>query len=299
MKNMKRRVKYLDKKMNRFVVITIIMLIVCFCGCDKHDISQEAYTVKNKEKKLIKEITENITIGMHADEMFEELYSYKVEEKKFSFFTDETVYAIPYVRISGCPDTELEWKINHTLWKEACWIFDCADLENSFYKLFEGEEAIHISVVYKCGQYLSVVYEYGYITDLPGNIVYAIVIDMQTGERVVLSDMIQDREKMKSLLLHYFDEDNREIRLFINNDEDVEKILFYGEMTEAQTVLYKCASYHEEDGQVNSISYLFDAASFYMTEDSFVVLPGANYFEPLIFDWESVAEAIKCEKIIQ
>lgn len=59
----------------------------------------------------------------------EEMCPYEVEQKIFSFSIDQgQEYQIPYVRVSGLQDAELQWKINHTLWENACWIFDCAEL---------------------------------------------------------------------------------------------------------------------------------------------------------------------------
>ena len=79
-------------------------------------------------------------------------------------------------------------------------------------------------------------------------------------------------------------------------EENAEEILLYGGMTEDETVRYRITSGGKhpewENGNINSVSYLFHARSFYMTEDSFVVLPGADYFEELVFDWESISEAV-------
>ena len=233
--------------------------------------------------------------------LVDEVFDYEVEEKIFSFYTDETVYSIPYVRISGCPNEYLQWKINHILWEEACWIFDCAELEDEMYNLFEGEYAMHIIGIHQYGRFLSVVYALGDIEtyEWTENIVYAIVVDTLSGERVMLTDMVKDNEAFKDLLVHYFDDIPREIGLFIF-EEDAEEILLYGGMTEAEIVRYNVSlkgKYPENvNGDVGSASWIFSAASFYMTEDSFVVLPGAYYFEELIFDWENVSEAIYTEE---
>ena len=289
-------VRYLNKRMkSRKGIYNILLLLLCFlsaCGSDGQ--VQES---RQEETTQIFVSSEQEVEEQGADKVFvEEMYSYEVEEKAFSFYTDETVYTIPYVRISGCPDEQLQWRINHMLWEEACWIFECAELEDGLYRLFEGESAVHIAGVYQYEQFLSVVYaeeEDNYYW--PEKIVYAIVVDTLTGERVLLADMIKDSEVFEDLLLHYFDDDLREIRLFITEDK-VEEILLYGGMTEDETVRYNftCDGEHPEweSGNIISISYIFDASSFYMTEDSFVVLPGADYFEELIFEWESISEAV-------
>ncbi len=282
--------------MKKTITIYILLLLLsCFfsaCGSD----GQVQESEQEETKQML--VSDEQEVGeQETDEPFvEEIYSYEVEEKAFSFYTDETVYTIPYVRISGCPDEQLQWRINHMLWEEACWIFECAELEDGLYGLFEGEHAMHITGVYQYDRFLSVAYILGEEDyPWPENIAYAIVIDLLTGERVLLADMVKDSEIFEDLLLHYFDDDLREIRLFITEDK-AEEILLYGGMTEDEIVEYQITlqgDYPEhENGHVGSISYIFDASSFYMTEDSFVVLPGAYYFEELIFDWESILEAV-------
>ncbi len=41
-----------------------------------------------------------------------------------------------------------------------------------------------------------------------------------------------------------------------------------------------------------TIEHLFQASSFYMSEEGFVVLPGAKYYEPLVFEWEEISKVI-------
>ncbi len=219
-----------------------------------------------------------------------EMYPYEVEQKTFYFSVDQVQeYQIPYVRVSGLQDTQLQWKINHTLWENACWIFDCAELTNHLYCLFDGSNSMQITGIYQYKNYLSVLYEGVYVKSIGGHIAYAIVVDMLTGERVLMSDMVTEPDGFKELLLHYFDEDTRIIRLFIF-EEDADKILFLGSLTEAETVSNGNLA---NDGVADSISYMFKTASFYMTEEAFVVLPGAEYHEPLYFKWEDVEGIVK------
>lgn len=220
----------------------------------------------------------------------EEMYPYEVEQKTCSFSIDQgQEYQIPYVRVSGLQDTELQWKINHTLWENACWIFDCAELTTHLYCLFDGSNAMQITGIYKYENYLSVVYEGAYEQSIEGHIAYAIVVDMLTGKRVLMSDMVAEPNELKELLLHYFDEDTRIMRLFIT-ENIADNILFFGSLTETETVNNYISS---NDGSVSSVSCLFDAASFYMTEEAFVVLPGAICYEPLYFEWEEMEGIVK------
>ena len=81
-----------------------------------------------------------------------------------------------------------------------------------------------------------------------------------------------------------------------NTKEDAEKILYYGHMTEKEIVINNLTSDgnnpEQDNGEIDSISYLFQASSFYMSEEGFVVLPGAKYYEPLVFEWEEISKVI-------
>jgi len=124
---------------------------------------------------------------------------------------------------------------------------------------------------------------------------YAIVVNMLTGERVLLSDMIGNTDKFKNMLLHYFDGDEREPRMFIL-EGDPERILHYGSMTEAEMIVDSRTMQGEypedDDGQIDSVTWLYGNISFYMSDDGFIVLPEAKYFEPLIFSWDEMSGII-------
>ena len=166
----------------------------------------------------------------------------------------------------------LQWNINHTLWEDACWILDCAESGGPLYDLFSGENAMQITGIYQYKHYLSVLYEGGTESRLPGKIAYAIVIDMLNGRRVLLGDLIENEDKFEDMLVHY------------------------GHMTEKEIVINNLTSDgnnpEQDNGEIDSISYLFQASSFYMSEEGFVVLPGAKYYEPLVFEWEEISKVI-------
>lgn len=272
--------KHLENKERIVCAFLSVMLILSACA--------ESNVYENCEEAK----TENVI-------SVTEPYSYEVEKEIFSFSASEDkTYHIPYAKISGCPDKKLQWNINHTLWKEAGWILDCAAIGVPLYELFCGENAMDIVGIYQYKQYLSILYEGAEESRLPGKIGYAIVIDTLDGSRILLGDVIENEDKFQDMLIHYFDNDPREVRLFIF-EEDAEKILCHGRMTEKETVLNNVTfngKYPEEDnGEIDSISYLFESASFYMSEEGFVVLPGAEYYEPLVFGWEEMVEVIKDE----
>lgn len=112
----------------------------------------------------------------------------------------------------------------------------------------------------------------------------------------MLGDIIENEDEFKNMLVHYFDGDSREVRLFIF-EEDAEKIMYYSHMTEMEIEINNFTSngnYPEQNnGKIDSISYLFNASSFYMCEKGLIVLPGAQYYEPLVFEWEKILGVIQ------
>ena len=77
---------------------------------------------------------------------------------------------------------------------------------------------------------------------------------------------------------------------------DPERILHYGSMTEAEMIVDSRTMQGEypedDDGQIDSVTWLYGNISFYMSDDGFIVLPEAKYFEPLIFSWDEMSGII-------
>lgn len=301
MKSIRKHTMYLGNRIFGIVYVYLIgMLFLSACAEGERYINNEEESivaleeVPNSETIYQENIAETRTVENVTSELTS--YSYEVEKDVFSFSTSEDkTYYVPYVKISGCSNEKLQWNINHTLWEDACWILDCAEIGGPLYDLFSGENAMQITGIYQYKHYLSVLYEGGTESRLPGKIAYAIVIDMLNGRRVLLGDLIENEDKFEDMLVHYFDDDSREIRLFIFK-EDAEKILYYGHMTEKEIVINNLTSDgnnpEQDNGEIDSISYLFQASSFYMSEEGFVVLPGAKYYEPLVFELEEISKVI-------
>lgn len=291
--------RYLGNK--RIAIYLFLIGVLFFIACEKKDGYQSTDSTSVPDNQMLQEDNRE-SMPDEKELSVMEPYTYEVEEAVFSFYVSENeTYRIPYVQISGCPDKKLQWKINHTLWKEACWIFDCAEIGDGMYNLFlEGE--LEITGVYQYKQYLSVLYEGIETYAIPGRIGYAIVIDTLNGNRVLLGDIIADEDKFQDMLVHYFDDDHREIRLFIF-EEDAEKMMQYGRLTEKETVIKNVTSggkYPEEDnGEIDSVSFLFESTSYYMSEEGVVVLPGAKYYEKLLFEWEKISEILTDEFVEQ
>lgn len=300
MKNTIKHMKYLGNKRIMIYLLLIGVFFLIACGKDDGYGNTESTSVLDSQT-----VHDDNGESMPDEKELSVMkpYTYEVEKAAFSFYVSENeIYHIPYVQISGCPDKKLQWKINHTLWKEACWILDCAEIGDVLYKLFSGENTMEIAGVYQYKQYLSVLYEGVEESRLPGKIGYAIVVDTLNGNRILLGDIIKDEEKFQDMLVHYFDDDHREIRLFIF-EEDAEKMMAYGRLTEKETVIrnvtFDGENPERDNGEIDSISYLFESTSFYMSEEGVVVLPGARYYEPLVFEWEKISEILMDEFVEQ
>lgn len=309
---MKRHIKNMQKRKNPFLRIVIMVLTgAALCSCAPADGKE---TKESRSEEVTAELQTDNSEPDNSSEEYEfsaftteyvetvvETYSCDVEVRSFTFYVnlDEVNY-IPYARVTGMEDEVLQWKINHTLFDHACWVFDCSEPGENYgvYNLFNGRNNMQITGIYQYKHYLSVLYENEFSSRIPGKIVYAIVVDMETGDRVLLGDTIVDEEGFKDVLLHYFDDApvERSPPIF---EDDAELILYHSHMTENEIVIDNITfsgEYPERNnGKVDSISWLFDAASFYMTEEGFIVLPGAYQYKPLLFEWEEVSGVVMDE----
>ena len=292
-----------------FCVLTVIWVSGCAKRIENSDVDVESSFHKNYEEvytnDFIKDEQELLEVNMFEAEYSEyfqlldsykqenyssEPYEYEVSECNFIFkVSEEESYIIPYVEVNGCQDDTLEWEINKTLREAAFWVLDCAKIGDEIYYYFDEDNinGIKISEIYKYGKYLSVVYEQPewngeQMPKHSGAVAYAVVIDMLSGERVLLSDVIQDEEAFKQLLYSYFDED---IEGLIIDERRVTEIIFYGHLTERETVEYNSLPYWQPG---TSAFDIWKSASFYMTDECFVVLPGADMMQHLAFPWDKV-----------
>lgn len=294
---MKEHMKYLND-IRCIAIVCILSVLVFLSGCARIESQNE----NEQQNIVIQELEEDLSDAVNDEEQniadeTDGLYDFEVEQKEFVFLIDEEKYSIPYIQVQKCPDEALQWRINHTLLEEACWIFDCAELGDVLYGIYEYDNpTIEIAELYRYDKYLSVVYKSKAVNIMsPSRVVYAIVVDMSTGERVLLSDIIKNESAFKEKLLHYFDGVSNEIGLFISENK-AEAIVKYGGMTEAEIIIYnqtfggKRPEYN--NGEVGGIDYLFEASSFYITEYGLVVLPGATCFEPLYYDWNEIGDVI-------
>ena len=160
MKSMTKLTRYL---VNKFVAILVLSLCIAvsIIGCSSNESeiyeeSQESETINTYEPEA-----EETTIEVEDAQEPQLLssYEYEIQQKTFNFSIDNgESYHIPYVQIQGCPDKRLQWKINHTLWKDACWLFDCAQLDIHIYVIWDDDDPYTIAGIYQYKQYLYVVY---------------------------------------------------------------------------------------------------------------------------------------------
>ena len=146
MKSMTKLTRYL---VNKFVAILVLSLCIAvsIIGCSSNESeiyeeSQESETINTYETEA-EETT--IEVDDAQEPQLLSCYEYEIQQKTFNFSIDNgESYHIPYVQIQGCPDKRLQWKINHTLWKDACWLFDCAQLDIHIYVIWDDDDPLLI-----------------------------------------------------------------------------------------------------------------------------------------------------------
>ena len=134
MKSIRKHTMYLGNRIFGIVYVYLIgMLFLSACAEGERYINNEEESivaleeVPNSETIYQENIAETRTVENVTSELTS--YSYEVEKDVFSFSTSEDkTYYVPYVKISGCSNEKLQWNINHTLWEDACWILDCAEI---------------------------------------------------------------------------------------------------------------------------------------------------------------------------
>ena len=118
------------------ILVLSLCIAVSIIGCSSNE--SEIYEESQKSETINTYETEAEETTIEVDDAQEpqllSCYEYEIQQKTFNFSIDNgESYHIPYVQIQGCPDKRLQWKINHTLWKDACWLFDCAQLDIHIY----------------------------------------------------------------------------------------------------------------------------------------------------------------------
>lgn len=193
---------------------------------------------------------------------------YKILEKEYTFYNKENkLFKVKYAQISGLANEILEYNINQTLKSSITeWINkDCEWMEES-----------QLDVKYKNSKYLSLCY----IIELKDYKNYfstytriGVTVDMQTGERVYLNDLIKDTSDLKQTLMSY--SYGNEVSPPIDSKE-ADKIIYGASKSEKE--------YFEEIYETDPLVYDFMFTyirvkpTFYLTDKQLVITRDENEF---------------------
>lgn len=200
-------------------------------------------------------------VGCQSSKLHEhkEIDNYVIYEKEYSAYNSEKKsFIVKYAQISGLGNESLENKVNQTL-KESItqWINEnCEWMEKS-------------EIVVKCknSKYLSLCYVIEWNNPQKnGYMRIGITMDMKTGHRVYLNDLIKDTDSLKQKLLDYTY--GTEFSPPIDSEE-ADSIIHRASISEAK---YLEEIYKDDQYVYNYIiSYLTVKSSFYLTDNKLVI----------------------------
>ncbi len=241
-----------------FFLFLIILIILGSDGCVKNSYIENQKDIHSYEKNNQLDYKVN----------FEE-YSIKNENNK--------LFKIKYAKISGLADKKMENKINQTLKSSLIeWINkDC-----------EWMSEIRINVTYKNSDYISLCYTKewesprgkGYINTYTR---IGITINMHTGERVYLDNLIKDTKNLKRKLENYKYE--TEFSPPISSDEAV-KIIQEASISEKD---YLIESFKTDPFVYDEIKdEIASKTSFYLMDKNLVIMRDEYKLNDIYIDFK-------------
>lgn len=184
---------------------------------------------------------------------------YEVDIKEYIAYAEtDKQFKVKYAQISGLADDTLESRINQILKSSMTeWLQeDC-----------QWVERFQVYSEYKTPEYLSICYLIEWENPRNESTRVGVTIDMQTGERVYLDDVVKDIDNLKQKLVNYYY--GTEFSPSID-PEEADKIIHCASISEDE---YFEELYHEFDQHVysNLISYLGAKPSFYLKDNKLVI----------------------------
>lgn len=204
---------------------------------------------------------------------YKSVSDYEIYEKEYTDYNNEKQpFIVKYPQISGLDNKDLEDKINQTL-KESIteWINENCD----------WVEMSEIVVKYKTSQYLSLCYVVEWANSPKNGFMrIGITVDMKTGDRVYLNDLIKDTDSLKQTLVKYNYEGEFSPPI---ESEEADSIIHYTSISETGYL----EEQYEEDTYVYDFisSYLTSKPSFYLTDDKLVITRDENEMDDVIIDF--------------
>ncbi|WP_167956259.1 hypothetical protein [Anaerosporobacter faecicola] len=235
-------------KKSIFVFLSAVMILI-FIGCSS----------KNRNK-------------------YNSISNYHIYENEYTAYNEEDKpFIVNYVQISGLGNDRLEDKINQTL-KESIteWInVNCKWLEKS-----------KISVKCKTSKYLSICYT---VESKNSNgeefesdfIRFGITIDLKTGDRVYLDDIVKEVDRLKEELTNY--DYGNEVSPPIDTDE-ADEIIELSSISEKEYLekMYITDPYVYD----YMYSYIKAKPSFYVVDKQLVITRDEKNYNDIFIDFK-------------
>lgn len=255
-----------------FFVVTMTML---FTGCKSSNIN-------GNEVNKIEVSKSNEAIDIKVNEIERSKSSseieYKIFEKEYIAYNKENKqFKVKYAQISGLENESLERQINQILKLSMTeWINnDC-----------EWAEKFQVDVKYKTSKYLSLCYTIKWknsqVEDSMSTCTrIGVTIDMRTGERVYLDNLVKDTESLKQKLVHYSYGNEFSPSL---DSKEADKIIHYTSISEKK---YLDEIYKTDPLVYNyMLSYIRKKPSFYLTDNKLVVTRNEYDLNDIFIDFK-------------
>jgi hypothetical protein len=195
------------------------------------------------------------------------------EEDYIAYNEKNNSFIVKYVQISGLSSESLENQVNQVLKLSITeWINENCEWMDKF----------QVDVKYKTSKYLSLCYTIDWKnikgSDYPSTLTrIGVTIDMQTGERVYLEDLIKDTTSLKQKIMNYSNEISPPI-----HSKEADKIIHEVSISEKK--------YFQEKFQTNPNVYnelkevLVNKSSFYLLEGSLVITRNEYEYNDIYID---------------
>jgi hypothetical protein len=188
---------------------------------------------------------------------------YQVYEKAYTGYDEEQgEYAVKYLQVSGIDNKKLEEKINETLRLSVTeWLNEyCAWMERS-----------KISIECQSAQYFSVCYTIEWKNKNGEDLIgpktrIGVTVDMSTGERVFLDDLLKDTDSLKQRLENY--DYGNEYSPPISTEE-ADNIIYCASLSEKEYLEEEYKSDPHVYDEIKSV--LSSKSSFYLTGNKLII----------------------------
>ncbi len=203
---------------------------------------------------------------------------YKIYENEYEAYDEEeNLFKVKYAQVSGLGNESLENVINQTLKLSITeWINESCEWMDKF----------QIIIKYKTSKYLSLCYTIEWKDDRGEDYIseytrIGVTVDMQTGERVYLDDLIEDIGGLKKDLEKY--DYGNEFSPPINSDE-ADEIIHNSSISEKK---YLNEIYQNNPDVYRFIkSYIGLKQSFYLTDNKLVITRDGYDLNDVYIDFE-------------